>query len=127
RQHGSRNCTDDLERLPRRRELRTETPDCARDQHHQHQARHDGEVDLLIETSHGAAARTLERDEFRSAPPSNQSPFFPAEAGTQGPRTRPKNWVPASAGTNGIESRFMLISSRPNPVPWRTHSRRPAP
>jgi hypothetical protein len=44
----------------------------------------------------------LERDEFRFALPLNQSPFVPAEAGTQGPRTRPKNWVPASAGTNGI-------------------------
>src|SRR5262249_49998484 len=67
-----------------------------------------------------------ERDEFRLARPLNQAPFvsrsrmFPtsatqihgrtrvnpsstAKAGTQGLRTRPKNWVPASAGTNGIE------------------------
>src|SRR5262249_9075915 len=35
-----------------------------------------------------------------------------AEAGTQGPRTRPKNWVPASAGTNGIERRSEFSSSR---------------
>ena len=53
-----------------------------------------------------------ERDEFRFAPPLNQSPFVPAEAGTQEPRTRPKNWVPASAGTNGIKRRFKLSSSR---------------
>src|SRR5262249_48315258 len=46
------------------------------------------------------------------APRLNQSPFVPAEAGTQffgrvlGP------WVPASAGTNEIERRFKLSSSR---------------
>src|SRR5262249_4351607 len=28
-------------------------------------------------------------------------PFVPAQAGTQKPRTRSKNWVPASAATNG--------------------------
>src|SRR5262245_41747655 len=39
---------------------------------------------------------------LRFAPTSNQSPFVPAEAGTQGPRAPPKSWVPASAGTNGI-------------------------
>src|SRR5262245_43829380 len=30
----------------------------------------------------------LERHEFRFAPPLNQSPFVPAEAGTQGPNTQ---------------------------------------
>src|SRR5262249_17372732 len=40
------------------------------------------------------------------------NPSLTTEAGTQGPRTRPKNWVPASAGTNGIERRFKLSSSR---------------
>jgi hypothetical protein len=44
----------------------------------------------------------LVREEFRFALPLNQTPFVLAEAGTQGPRTWPKSWVPASAGTNGI-------------------------
>jgi hypothetical protein len=48
------------------------------------------------------AAAVLKRDEFRFAPPLNQSPLVPAKAGIQGLRTRPKCWVPASAGTNGI-------------------------
>src|SRR5262245_31594672 len=60
----------------------------------------------------GAQGRGVARDKFRFAPPLTQSPFVPAKAGTRGPRTLPKYWVPASAGTNGIERRLKL-SSRP--------------
>src|SRR2546421_4827268 len=51
----------------------------------------------------------LERDEFRFALPVNQSPFVPAEAGTQFFGRMLGPWVPASAGTNGVQ----LSSSRP--------------
>src|SRR5262245_40489794 len=44
--------------------------------------------------------------ESRFAPAVSQSPFIPAKAGIQGPRTRPRNWVPASAGTSGIWRQF---------------------
>src|SRR5262245_52307289 len=52
----------------------------------------------------------LERDEFRFAPPLNQSPFVPAEAGTQGPRTRPKSWVPR--GRTELRGDCKVSSSR---------------
>src|SRR6267142_267405 len=45
----------------------------------------------------GSAVSRLERDELSL----NRLPFVPAEAGTQEPRTRPKSWVAAFAGTNG--------------------------
>src|SRR5262249_9047426 len=58
---------------------------------------------------------------------SNHSPLIPAKAGIQGPRTGPKNLVPASAGTSGmnrvahfacekqpaIGSKGMMVSNHP--------------
>jgi hypothetical protein len=40
----------------------------------------------------------LERDEFRFAPPLNQSPFVPAEAGTQEPENSAKELGPRFRG-----------------------------
>src|SRR5882757_5600226 len=59
-------------------------------------------------TARASDAAILDWDKFGFAPPLNQPPLTPAKAGIQGPRTRPKNWVPASAGTSGIERRFKL-------------------
>ena len=38
---------------------------------------------------------------------------MPAKAGIQGPRAGPKNWVPASAGTSGIQVEPQSIASTP--------------
>ena len=55
---------------------------------------------LTREAFEAAARRRQERDPLEL----QQSPLIPAKAGIQGPRLRPKNWVPASAGTSGTES-----------------------
>jgi hypothetical protein len=46
--------------------------------------------------------RVLERDEFSFAPAIE--PISPAQAGTQGQELGTQDWVPASAGTNGINA-----------------------
>src|SRR5262245_3829538 len=43
----------------------------------------------------------------------------PRGSGDPGPRTRPKNWVPASAGTNGMKTRFKFSSSRSGAIEAR--------
>src|SRR5215475_2119320 len=40
----------------------------------------------------------LERDESRFVPPLDQSPFIPAKAGIQGPRTQPSTGSPLPRG-----------------------------
>src|SRR5262245_945817 len=48
------------------------------------------------------------KDGWRFPTPLNQSPFIPAKAGIQGGELG-QDWVPASAGANGIQTQIVLI------------------
>jgi hypothetical protein len=67
---------------------------------------------------------TPSRDEFWFAPSLNQSPFIPAKAGIQKPKTPPKNWAPLSRGRTELESdsKSDLAQVPPTSLPGRLRS-----